>query len=58
MMFYLIFLGECQHDDECGNERACYDFRCIDPCADACGQGAQCRARNHGAVCSCPSVRI
>lgn len=45
--------GECESDSECSTNQACYNFKCRDPCIDACGQGAQCQARNHGAICSC-----
>jgi len=50
--------GECAHDGDCGSDRACYNFKCIDPCDDACGIEAQCKALNHGAICSCPAGYI
>ena len=40
--------GECESDSECPTNQACYNFKCRDPCIDACGQSAQCQARNHG----------
>ena len=48
-------LGECINDSECPLDRACFDFNCRSPCDSACGQNAECQARNHGAICSCPS---
>jgi len=47
--------GECINDSECPLDRACYDYNCRSPCDQACGQNAECQARNHGAICSCPS---
>eukprot|EP00096_Caligus_rogercresseyi_P003584 TRINITY_DN1682_c0_g1_i1.p1 TRINITY_DN1682_c0_g1~~TRINITY_DN1682_c0_g1_i1.p1 ORF type:complete len:844 (-),score=166.73 TRINITY_DN1682_c0_g1_i1:574-3105(-) len=47
--------GECENDSECPSNMACYDFNCKDPCVDACGLNAECRALNHGAICSCRS---
>jgi hypothetical protein len=47
--------GECINDSECSLDRACYDYNCRSPCDQACGQNAECQARNHGAICSCPS---
>jgi len=47
--------GECINDSECPLDRACFDFNCRSPCENACGQNAECQARNHGAICSCPS---
>jgi len=47
--------GECINDSECSLDRACYDYNCRSPCDEACGQNAECQARNHGAICSCPS---
>jgi len=46
--------GECTTDSECPNNRICSNFNCKNPCDGACGVNAQCEARNHGAVCSCP----
>ena len=51
----LINSGECINDSECSLDRACYDYNCRSPCENACGQNAECQARNHGAICSCPS---
>lgn len=47
--------GECINDSECPSDRACYDYNCRSPCEQACGENAECQARNHGAICSCPS---
>ena len=53
--FNQLILGECINDSECSLDRACYDYNCRSPCDRACGQNAECQARNHGAICSCPS---
>jgi len=47
--------GECKNDSECSSSQACFNFKCKDSCQDACGISAQCKAVNHGAICSCPS---
>ena len=49
-----FFLGECENDSECSSSQACFNFKCKDACLDACGINAQCKALNHGAICSCP----
>jgi len=46
--------GECENDSECSSSQACFNFKCKDACLDACGINAQCKALNHGAICSCP----
>jgi len=46
--------GECQTDSDCGSQRNCNNFQCVNPCANACGVNANCEVRNHGAICSCP----
>uniref|UniRef100_A0A6E8W1C0 Dumpy n=1 Tax=Anopheles coluzzii TaxID=1518534 RepID=A0A6E8W1C0_ANOCL len=47
---------ECAADDDCSDDRACFNDRCVNPCvSDACGRGALCRTSNHKAVCNCPS---
>merc|ERR1711993_17854 len=47
--------GECENDSECRSDQACFNFACKDSCQDACGVSAQCKALNHGAICSCPN---
>eukprot|EP00095_Tigriopus_kingsejongensis_P004181 maker-scaffold47_size466558-snap-gene-3.38 protein:Tk04181 transcript:maker-scaffold47_size466558-snap-gene-3.38-mRNA-1 annotation:"hypothetical protein TcasGA2_TC011986" len=47
--------GECEQDRDCGSNEGCYNFNCEDPCRrGACGSNADCRVRNHAAVCTCP----
>merc|ERR1711973_935273 len=53
--------GECVDHEDCAANRACYGYKCVDPCVSTssrsgqvCGTSARCDARNHGAVCSCP----
>lgn len=45
---------ECQIDDDCANHKSCLNNNCVDPCAGACGVGANCRVVNHVPTCSCP----
>jgi len=46
---------ECEVDSECGGGQACLDFKCKNPCHNACGLHATCDVRNHVAVCRCPA---
>ena len=46
--------GECGQNSDCGPQRACKDYKCVDPCALSCGQGADCTVQNHVAICRCP----
>ena len=46
--------GECDENSDCGSQRACKDYKCVDPCALSCGQGADCTVQNHVAICRCP----
>ncbi|XP_069969547.1 neurogenic locus notch homolog protein 4-like [Penaeus vannamei] len=45
---------ECVRDTDCPNNMACRQNICVNPCRDACGEGAYCEVRNSRAVCSCP----
>lgn len=46
--------GECQSDNECGDNKSCINYSCVDPCVGQCGAGAICEAKRHLAVCKCP----
>ncbi|KAK6636524.1 hypothetical protein RUM43_010186 [Polyplax serrata] len=47
--------GECQFDSDCPHHQVCdTSYRCVNPCSNQCGIGADCQVRNHVAVCSCP----
>ena len=48
--------GECQHDIECPDNKACIENQCLDPCDlnQPCGKGAVCRTTAHRPVCRCP----
>ncbi|XP_068220040.1 uncharacterized protein [Palaemon carinicauda] len=46
---------ECVSDADCpGGQLACRNNICVNPCRDACGEGAYCDVRNGRAICSCP----
>ncbi|XP_064094899.1 uncharacterized protein LOC135207217 [Macrobrachium nipponense] len=45
---------ECVSDSECPHNLACRNNICVNPCRDACGEGAYCDVRNGRAICSCP----
>lgn len=47
---------ECVADQECTNDNACINERCLDPCKNSqglCALNAECKVQNHRAVCSC-----
>ena len=48
--------GECQHDVDCPDNKACVENHCLDPCTltEPCGQNALCEASSHRPVCRCP----
>ncbi|KAE8746353.1 hypothetical protein FOCC_FOCC007025 [Frankliniella occidentalis] len=46
--------GECSSSSDCGSHQACLNYECRDACAGQCGVNADCRARDHVAVCTCP----
>merc|ERR1712027_154651 len=50
--------GECDENSDCGPQRACKDYKCVDPCQISCGQGADCTVQNHVAICRCPATYI
>jgi hypothetical protein len=56
-LFYLVKRGECNHDSECPDNKACNQYQCVNPCLDGspCGKSAECEAKGHRAVCRCPS---
>ena len=45
---------ECTSDPECPNHLACIQEKCQDPCySHSCGRNAECKAKNHRAICIC-----
>ena len=56
-LFSLVKRGECNHDSECPDNKACNQYQCVNPCLDGspCGKSAECEAKGHRAVCRCPS---
>ena len=45
---------ECTTDPECPNHLACVQEKCQDPCyTHSCGRNAECKAKNHRAICVC-----
>lgn len=43
--------GECEDDEECPDNSACFNNKCIDACINQCGEGATCQAKRHIAAC-------
>lgn len=46
---------ECVVSSECGQDRACINEKCKDPCPGTCGIHARCQVVVHNPICSCPS---
>ena len=46
---------ECVVSSECGQNEACSNQRCRNPCPGTCGVGARCEVVNHNPICSCPA---
>lgn len=46
---------ECNDSNDCSENEACINFKCIDPCLldNVCGNNADCSAFNHIGVCTC-----
>ena len=45
---------ECTTDPECPQHLACIQEKCQDPCyTSTCGVNAECKAKNHRAICVC-----
>ena len=45
---------ECRSDPECPFHLACIQEKCKDPCqTSTCGVNAECKAKNHRAICVC-----
>ena len=53
----IVQRGECQHDIDCPDNRACIENQCLDPCIihSPCGKSALCETTSHRPVCRCPS---
>jgi len=46
---------ECIVSSECGQNEACSNQKCRNPCPGTCGVGARCEVVNHNPICSCPA---
>lgn len=45
---------ECTTSAECPLNKACNNYKCVDPCKGTCGISALCEVVNHNPICSCP----
>ena len=56
-ILFIVRRGECQHDIDCPDNRACIENQCLDPCIvhSPCGKSALCDTTSHRPVCRCPS---
>lgn len=46
---------ECVVSSECPQNKACYKYKCANPCNGACGINAKCQVINHNPICNCPN---
>lgn len=46
---------ECTTDNDCSKQMACVNYKCVNPCINACGIDAVCNVYNHLAICDCPT---
>ena len=54
MIIFLAPKPECRSDPECPFHLACIQEKCKDPCqTSTCGVNAECKAKNHRAICVC-----
>ena len=44
---------ECLVNNDCAQDKACINRKCVDPCEGLCGLNAYCRVRNHIPICVC-----
>lgn len=44
---------ECVNNGDCGNQLACINQKCKDPCPGSCGTNAECRVVSHTPNCVC-----
>lgn len=45
---------ECVINTDCPVQKACNNYKCENPCTNACGRNALCDVINHYPVCYCP----
>lgn len=45
---------ECISNSECTKDKACINYKCIDPCPGTCGLNAECTVTNYVPSCTCP----
>ena len=45
---------ECITSNECPQNEACNNQKCVDPCPGTCGINAKCQVLSHNPICSCP----
>ena len=57
LLIKIVKKGECQHDSDCADDKACIENQCLDPCyiTEPCGKNAICKTSSHRPVCRCPS---
>lgn len=44
---------ECVLSSDCRSDKACVNYKCVDPCPGVCGSNAECNPVNHVPTCTC-----
>lgn len=50
---YLGCRPECVNNLDCAWNKACINYKCVDPCIGACGLNAECKVSHHAPTCYC-----
>lgn len=50
---YLGCRPECVNNLDCAWNKACVNYKCIDPCIGTCGLNAECKVSHHAPTCYC-----
>lgn len=50
---YLGCRPECVQNSDCYWDKACVNYKCVDPCSGACGLNAECKVVHHSPTCFC-----
>ena len=46
---------QCTSDGDCSLNKTCVNYKCVDPCENACGYNSKCDVIKHVPTCSCPA---
>lgn len=51
--FVKCVMAECITNNDCPSNETCMEYRCLNPCMDACGTHTECTVVDHTPVCTC-----